>query len=447
MKNLWNSLHENFSVCPFGFLFLFFLFALSFNFQGCQKDQSTIGIDLKDRDDLLKAIFVDTITLTAHAVLEDTLNTKNLQFNFLGYLKDPVFGATTAEIFTQFIPQGNSVNFGNAPQLDSIVLTLRYTGNFYGDTLKPFAINVYRLTEDISSTETYYQNHIFKHSFDNLTYHRNFELYPKPKSKVKLDTIVEAHARIRLNDELGNLFLRNASEIASNDGFKFFFKGLYISAKPIFNDGSLVSFDFASALSGIHLYYKTDTINRHFQFLVKSGQTVKVSHYEHDYTIGNPSFVNQILNTDTLLGKYQLYVQSMGGIRTKIAFPHIQAFRDRRVVINKAELVITNIGEDLSLFPQPARLDVKRKKKGGELEPIPDYGTVYWGGVYNETKKEYRMRITRYIQDILLKDDYPSYLYLVAEKAPSDPNRLILSGTQPIDPSTRLRLELYYTEY
>ena len=445
MKNFWNFLHANFNLRIFYFPTLFLTFALLLSIKGCQKEPGSIGLDL-DRD-LLNAVFTDSITLTAYSVLEDTLNTRNLQSNFLGFIRDPVFGVTSTGIFTQFVPQGNSVNLGNNPQLDSVVLTLRYAGGVYGDTLNPFSVKVYQLTEDISSIEPYYQNYVFAHSSENLTYINDVQFYPKPKSKVKLDTIVEAHARIRLSDELGNLLLRSTAEMSSNEVFKNFFKGLYICAKPLSNNGSLVNFNLTSALSGIQLYYKNDTVASSFQFLIKSTETVRVSNYEHDYEAGDYCFVNQVFNKDSLLGKDMLYVQCMGGVKTKISFPHIKEFKDRNIVINKAELVITNIGEDLSIFPQPGNLNLYRTDTEGKPQIMPDAGTTYWGGSYDEKKKEYRFRITKYIQELILKEDSDSFVYLVANRAAADANRLILSGTNPADSAKRLRLELYYTEY
>jgi len=444
MKNFWNSIRANFNFYLTYCLAFIVSFILLISYLGCQQDPGSLGII----DDLLNATYTDTITLVAYSVKEDTLNTRNLQSNFLGFIRDPVFGITSTGIFAQFIPTGNSVNFGANPQLDSIVLTFRYSGNFYGDTLNPFSIQIFRLTEDISSSQVYYQNRIFAHASQNLTYDYDYRLAPKPKSKVKLDSLIEAHVRIRLNDELGTLLLRNTSQMISNETFKSFFKGLYICAKPLANNGSLVSFDLTSALSGIQLYYKNDTISRQFQFLIKTGETVRVSSYEHGYESGDPNFVKQVLDKDTLLGTKMLYVQCMGGVKTKIFFPYIKEFKDKNVVINKAELVVTNIGEELNLFPPSNNLNIFRIDKNGEQQYLPDFGTsAYWGGSYNESTKEYRFRITRYIQDIILREDYEPFVYLVANRAASDANRLILSGTNPENPFTRLRLEVYYTEY
>jgi hypothetical protein len=416
--------------------------------QSCKKEISSIGIDIND--DLLNAVFTDTTTLTAYSVLEDTLNTTNLISNFLGYLNDDVFGVTTASIFTQFVPAGNVVNFGNSPKLDSIVLTLRYMGDFYGDTLKPFTVKVYELTEDMQKNITYYQHHSIAHSSSNLTHNPNFLLYPTPNKKIWLDSLVASHVRIRLSDEVGNNFLQNASKMGSADAFKSFFKGLFICVESLHKQGALVNFNLTSPLTGIQLYYKNDTIARQFSFPVKVSETIRFSTYKHDYKMGNFDFINQVLQNDTTLGRKTLYVQSMGGVETKINYPYLKELKNRNIVINKAELVITNIGEDLSLYPIPPRLDIQGINPSGTIVEIPDVintTATYFGGNYNETTKEYRFRITKYIQNIILNDNFQSSIYLVARRAAADANRLILSGTNPDLHHSRLRLELYYTEY
>jgi hypothetical protein len=427
-------------------------------FQGCNKEISSIGLDLKDKDDLLNAVFTDTVTLTAYSVLEDTLNTTGLVYNYLGCFKDKIFGITTASIYAQLVPNGNNVSFGNSPTLDSIVLTLRYTGGFYGDTLNPFIIKIYELTEDIVTDKVYYQNNKIAHNSNNLT-DADFILYPKPNTKVKVDTILNAHVRIRLNKALGDHFLQNAKDLATAEVFKKFFKGLYINAEPLRNDGSLVNFTLVNALSGIQLYYheKDSTKTKQFSFLFndKDLAPVRFSNYVHEYNAGNQKFVEQIdslkpVKEREILGKEMLYVQSMGGIKTKISFPNIKAFKDKRVVINKAELVITNMGEDLHLYPNPNRLGIQGVNSSGKLVTMPDAITgnaTYFGGSYDVKTKEYKFRITRYIQELIQRDNYQPFIYLVPEGAAAYASRLILSGTNPAELSTRLRLDIYYTEY
>jgi len=452
MKNFWNFRPVNFNVRLLQFLFPILFISLLFTFQSCNKEPGSIGTNLKN--DLKNAVFSDTITLSAHSIREDTLNTTNLNSNFLGYLVDEVFGTTTAGIYTQFIPNATSYSLGDLPTVDSIVLTLRYTGGFYGDTLNPFMIKVYRLTEDISSEKTYYQNNSIKYDSKNLTEIPEFILYPKPNTKIKVDSLVDAHLRIRLDTLLGKDII---AKIKANNGqlpdaaFKEFFKGLYICPEPLANEGSLVSFSLTSIVSGIQLYYKNNNVPRKITFNIstRTKSSIRVSTYDHfDYNNASQDFKNQVLEKDSLLGREILYVQSMGGVKTKISFPNLKALRDKRIVINKAELIITNFEDNVSKYPPPARLNLQAINEKKETIFLPDYTTLdYWGGGYDKTKQEYRFRITRYIQNIILKDNLEPYIYLVVDGAARNANRLLLHGTNPPDASKRLRLEIYYTEY
>ena len=448
MKNFWNYHRANFKLRLTGNIILFLCLSLLLVFQSCKKEQNAIGLEYQE--DLLNAVFTDTTTLIAYSVLEDSLNTTGLTSNYLGYVKDDIFGTTTAGIFAQFVPQANSFNPGESPTFDSIVLTLRYSGAFFGDTLNPFIIKVYQLTEDIISTETYYSINSIAHDLsNNLTNVSEFQLYPKPNAKVKLDTVKDAHIRIRLKDELGRSFLQHIDDLQTLDKFKSFFKGLYICAEPYHGNGSMVSLTLTNALSGIQLYYKNGSERKQFSFYMNQ-ETVKFSAYKHDYESGNANFRQQVLQKDTAQGKNILYVQSMCGVKTKISFPYSQlkALKNKNIVINKAELVITNIGENSAYYPAPSKLSIQGVSKDGRIVFIPDDAVFtsesYWGGAAKDN--EYRFRITRYIQDLIQRENFKPYIYLVANRAAVDANRLIIKGTDK-ESASRLRLELYYTEY
>jgi len=443
MKNFWNCRHANFRLLLTSNFIPFLCISLLLVFQSCKKEQNTIGLELQD--DLLNATFTDTTSLIAYSVLEDTLNTTGLIFNCLGYLNDDIFGTTSAGIFAQFVPEGNSLNPGDSPTIDSIVLTLRYSGTFYGDTLNPFNIKIYQLTEDILSEKTYYQNNSIAHKSNNLTYQSQFLLYPKPTSQVMVDTLKEAHIRIRLKDELGLTFLQNTDQLQTSEKFLSFFKGLYICAESYQGNGSMVSLTLTNPLSCIKIYYKNGSEKRQFSFFM-SHETVRFSTYKHEYESGDANFIQQVLDKDTTKGKNLLYVQSMGGVKTKIAFPYLKALKNKNIVINKAELVITNIEENNIGFPAPYRLSIQGVSKDEKIVFIPDDALFtsesYWGGTKKDN--EYKFRITRYVQNIILHDEFQPFIYLVTNRAAVDANRLIIKGT---DTDARLRLDLYYTEY
>ena len=157
-------------------------------------------------------------------------------------------------------------------------------------------------------------------------------------------------------------------------------------------------------------------------------------------------------NGNDAVGEDKLYLQPTGGVKMKIGFPTIKnTFKDKNLVINRAELVITNISEDETFFFMPALLAIQGVKSNGTIAYIPDdayfTSTDYFGGTYSTSKKEYRIRITNYIQDLILRDQYKDYIYLVVSGAGIRGNRLIMGGLNPDDENTRLRLEISYTEY
>lgn len=431
-------------------------------FVSCEDELTSLGLNLRNPNDLLGTSFMDSTTLTAQSILDDTIPTTGLGSNVLGFVKDPTFGTTKASIYTQYLLNGNSVDFGSAPVLDSVVLTIR-VGGFFGDTTTALPIRVYELDQKLYSDSTYRVNSTLAHKSDNLTYDPNYSVKPSPTTRVLIDTnSYDAHLRIRLSDEFGYHFLQNSQSMVNDQVFAEFFKGLYITSDELSPNetGSLLYVNLTSSISGISIYYKKNGINKRYGLLTKS-TAVRFNNFEHDYTAGqspmNDDFVSEVINGipvngNDALGQDILYLQPTGGVKMKIGFPTIKnTFKDKNIVINRAELVISNISEDAPHFFMPALLAIQGVKSDGTITYLPDDAyfttTDYFGGSYNTSKKEYRIRITNYIQDLILRDQYKDYFYLVVSGAGVRGNRLIMGGLSPQDESKRLRLEISYTEY
>jgi hypothetical protein len=162
---------------------------------------------------------------------------------------------------------------------------------------------------------------------------------------------------------------------------------------------------------------------------------------------------NNITNPDTVLGASQLYLHPGGGINSCLKFPNIrEQFKNRRVVINRAELIITNVIPNNRGFYMPAKITVAKNSGTGSYLFLPDdavtEGDVYFGGAYNSSTNEYRFRITRYIQE-LVNTTTPDYgLTMFISGRAIFGNRLIFTGYRKGLISGRLkplRLELSYT--
>ena len=418
----------------------------------CKDEHTPIGEDILGN--LVDTEFTDTITLQAYSFLEDTINTTNTSANILGHISDPVFGKSNAGIFTQLSLSGSAVNFGNHPVIDSLILTLQLSG-YYGDTNSCVGIRVHQLNESLDSQVQYYQNSTV--SYDPTPLNYSLTGYTiRPSSTVVVDTsVLGAHLRIRLSDQFGQYLLNHQNDL--NYRFQNFLKGLYIEAvSHTGNDGYMLLTNMTSALSGMTLYYHNEDGQQQRYTLSCSENCVRFTHIDHAYsTSGSTDFIQEVLQGQASLGEQVLFIQGGGGVKTRITFPYLEntfAQFNNRVVIHRAELVITNVQPDEKIFTQPNILTLQGIRKSDNairFLPDDDYYTSanYFGGTYDASKSEYRFRITKYVQQLILQqDDWCNAMNLIVRGSAVRPHRLVLDGTSPVSPS-RLRLELTYSIY
>lgn len=418
---------------------------------GCTNQSTVIGLDLMD--DVIGTDFTDTITVEAYSVMEDTIKTSQLSSDMIGSIYDPVFGESSAAAFARFTLSGSSVNFGDSPVLDSVVLSLQISG-YYGDTLSKCNITVHNLEEELSASGNYHQDSEVAYNPSPINYSLE-GISIKPKTSVVVDTgIYNPHLRIRLSQAFGQYLIDNQEQL--NGNINSVLKGLCIKATThTGNVGYILSTNMNSALTGIIIYYHNNSASGQRYQLSCAGDNVHFSQINHNYSVSQSSdFVDQVLNGDKEIGKKVLFAQGGGGVKTKITFPHIaSAFAKEkdRVVVHRAELVITNVRPDEQFLIQPTSLTLQGiSKTDGKINFIPDddyyMGTAYFGGLYESSKKEYRFRITKYVQQQIMKSsDLENSLYLVVRGAGVRPNRLVFAGTD--DAESRLRLEISYSKY
>lgn len=418
-------------------------------FCSCKKDIDVIGLNLQD-DDILGADFTE-VSISAHSILEDSLPTKGLLNNVVGTINDPVFGQTAAGFCTQFTVSGSNTVFPKQAELDSVVLNLQYSG-YFGDTLSPIRFSVFELAEALSADQYYSNDDDPMVLPTDLVYNSTY-IRPNPTTPVKLDTATTAaHLRLRLTDEFGNRLLHlTQSQLVNATAFQNAFYGLCVRAEALGNrTGNLCYISLTSAMSGLTLYYKVGHARKSYTFPISS-DCVRYNFYTHDYTLGDMDFQRQVLQGDTTLGTQTLYLQPTGGVKTRVTFKDLkQAFEGKNVIINRAELVLTNVSADEDYFFQPYNLGLQVVNADGTTTYTPDDATLtsssYFGGIYDEKTKEYRFRITNYVQQKIKQEGSDVGLNIVVSGAGVRGNRLVFRGTDAIY-SDRARLEIYYTEY
>ncbi len=427
------------------------LFVLAILVCGCKKDIDVIGLGLQGDEDLLNADFIE-VPIEAYSMLEDSINTKNLLNNVVGDILDPVFGRTSAGFCTQFALSGTNMKFKDTDVLDSVVLTLQYSG-FFGDTLSAMSFEVYQLAAPLSASAYYSCDDQPEVSGDNLVYSAS-PVHVKPNAPVHLDTVTNtAHLRLRLDDYFGEglMGLGNAA-LSTTSSFQNAFNGLCVRAHRAGGGaGNLSYISLTSAMSGITIYYHEANTYKKYTFPVSTACT-RYNFYTHDYSQGDADFRAQVLDGNRELGQQKLYVQPTAGVRTRVDLAQLDSLLgNKNVVINRAELILTDISADASYFFQPYNLSLQVVNAVGHgVSYTPDdasyTSTSYFGGIYDKTSKEYRFRITNYVQQILKGTAAGKQLNVVISGAGVRGNRLVFRGTDP-GFSDRFRLEVYYTEY
>ena len=418
-------------------------------FCSCKKEIDVIGLNLQD-DDILGADFTE-VSISAHSILEDSLPTKGLINNVVGTINDPVFGQTTAGFCTQFTVSGSNTVFPKQAELDSVVLSLQYSG-YFGDTMSPIRFSVYELDEALTAS-AYYSNYDNPQVLPTDLVNNSVYIRPQPTTSVKIDTsTTAAHLRLRLTNSFGERLLHmTKSQLVNATAFQNAFYGLCVRAEAMpGRTGNLCYMSLTSAMTGITLYYRVGHERKKYTFPV-SGDCVRYNFYTHDYTQGNIDFQRQVLQGDSTLGQHTLYLQPTGGVKTRVTFENLnEVFGGKNVVINRADLVLTNISAEEDYFFQPYNLALQLVETDGATTITPDDASLtssnYFGGIYDEKNKEYRFRITNYVQQRLKKPDGDKGINIVVSGAGVRGNRLVFRGTDEIY-SDRARLEIYYTEY
>lgn len=418
-----------------------FLFLMIFN--SCKKAE-TVGLEVLPEEDRLQGEFTDTISIIAHTLREDSILTDERTLHILGRHNDPIFGLSTASIYTQLVLESVNPDFGTSPTLDSVVLSLAYAG-YYADIMKlggEQSFSVHRVIQDIADS---------LYSDDTREYHKiplgTFSglVDARSRSIVNGDTL-PPQMRIKLNNSFGNELLNSASLMSNDSIFLEAFKGLYItptSQSLLPGMGSLLYINPVSPYTKMTLYYhNTDTTAlQEFDFIINSG-TERFTAFKHDYST---AFDITAQLADSTLGTDKLYLQAMAGLKVKLTFPHLNNLvaNGREIAINKAELVIPVAGETTARLSPPSRIMLVKKGTDGKDKFIDDFlyeSADFFGGYYNSPEKEFKFNLPRHFQGLLNDASSDKSLYLIVLSAGSTANRCVINGTGNADKPLKLRL-------
>ncbi len=436
-----------------------------FIFSSCQKSEN-ISLNAGSAN-LINSQLVDTSTVLTTSVQDDSVNTSGLSQHPFGYLADPLFGKTEANLAFTLTPPSDNLSFGTNPTLDSAVLVLKYGDELYGDSLNSsYTVNVHQLAEKFN-TDIFYSNRkewapgslIGSRTVKSFAWRDTIQVRQIVDGAPDTLKKIVPHLRIPIDPGFINTNFINGSSanFASTTAFRNFIKGMYltINKEQSTGNGGIIFFDLATAgVSRLELYYKntgSDNLKDTNMVAFSISQNTAASNIKHDYT-GTvvKSKLNQVSDV--------IYVQGLAGLRTKLSFPFLKKLENSgNIAINKAELVVSVVdGTDAPPLPPASRLVLYRTDIAGQRQVIPDYSPSVIGAVYDKSKKRYIFNISTYIQNVLNNklEAYDLYIAPIDYSAgTSSPNispsattamRSVLGGKD--NSSYKIKLNVYYTK-
>lgn len=410
----------------------------------CRKTPEKIGSDLQPTNSLITVAFSDAHDVVSSTFTVPSLSTKMLGYTFLGNNNDPMFGIANFDFYTQFSLSTESQSWGENAVADSVVLNLVYNG-YYGDTTEYMTVRAYEILEDMYADSTYRSNMVLECDEMELA---NHVFSPRPHTII--DTVLDrGMLRIPINPALGEKFIENESELASDTKFKEFFKGLHVQCDITNAEAAICFFNLIHSYTYLRVYYHNDNDTLHYDFQVTSSDA-RYNHYYHGFDAAvNPIQFNDTVNNEIL------YVQGCAGTRAYLNFPNLQEWANslnNNVVINEAKLILTGAVTDTADYTPPAKLVVA----GAKFETdtlyaiLPDQfvGSEYFGGTYDATEGTVFFRITEYVQNVIKNGSYATEcdgLLIYVDQGSYTPRRWAFHGPQSAEADKRVRLEIVYS--
>jgi len=416
-----------------------FLIALFF-IVSCKKNDSNLGTNVLDPNDLLNSAQVDTFTLTTFTIEEDLVITDNPAYAVLGSYNDPKFGTMDANFYTQFRLSGVSPNFGDIATItiDSIMLGLEYTG-YYGD-LSAQTLEVLEMTESIDIDSTYYAFTQKNTSSTNLIEpgYENFTPDPYGVTVIGDDT-VDTQLRIRLKNSLATQMITEAasggSNFESNDNFLTYFKGLHVRVNNGIQSsgtGGIFSFNLNDPLSKMTIYYEQGGNKKTYDFLINT-DCADFNHVD----VNNSGKPVQAVLDDPTNGQKEFYDQAFKN-RELFKIPGL-ANLPKKAIIHKAELILPVQYQTGAKYAPSDELSVAVKID----DILSGIGVL---GIYDPYYKQYTIDVRLYLQALVAGCISTTELNLTPRFFFTSAKRRIFKCANSIN-KKRPKLVITYTEF
>jgi hypothetical protein len=432
----------------------------------CQMSDKELGTDILPPGDNVE-VYHDTIfEINAYPIKGEPLITSEIYYAtnrvmLLGSLEDTIFGKSTASAITQFNSPASFIPAGNM-EIDSLFLAL-YIRDFIGDKDQDLTLSVYEFTDRLYMDSLYYSDYDAEGKYNPVPLvqqiitpedGQTYELLIKDQDFIDKFLAIQSDTNYFYNDSI----------------FKDYFNGLYITAEPVSQEGTMARIELANTKTRLTMKYANDSTEvdstaerdfRYAHFTINEFSSQKINMFEHDFS---GTRLGQIINDENAITPYS-YVEGMAGVNTRFSFANLQEWMDQNpVIINSATLVFDVVPEEQSgiLYDNlPNRLMIKTLLDDNSLEQIYDFN-VLWSndatqqatrfggykkaeslGLFSDTTYTYQFRMGLHFQAMLDGTKSDNDFVLQVSDGLINPRNAVLWSNLPAN-EKRIRLEIVY---
>ncbi len=372
-------------------IFFSFIIASFLLFSACTKIvTTTVGNGIPPDGVNTKDTTLDVITKNAG----DSIISVSLGIDHtMGYMNDPIFGKTTANINAQFKPVVYPVLFERPKDqlvYDSMVLVLGYQ-SFTGDSTLPLSFRVYEIKNDFDFKDSLYSSKFEVPRQQEVTdggVPKTIDIRRLNDSIYPFGEAARGQIRIKLSASFGQKFLNTFDTFGAykNDSmYNVAFKGLQVAAEQTGN--ALIRVNLLDTNSKMALYYhytdttgKVDTAVRYFRSGTFNGASS--NYIVRDRSLPAPIGYYYPPTSDT--EDSVIYIQAGPGTYATIQIPGLATLPN--MIIHRAELIMEQVPDVVTnsdTLYNPPNLFLLAKGDSTFWFNIPGFDNP--GDVYNPT--------------------------------------------------------------
>ncbi len=435
-----------------GLLLLVILF-----FLGCKKEKNKIGLDDPNRLPS-NTYFTDTITIKSEVIqVNDAIATTNVSnggatsFLMAGAYTDPDIGKVAVESYTQLRLSEQYVELPSVTA-DSGYLFLNYS-YYYGDTLVPQTLNVYKLTDKIIAGTTYYS------TSNGIAYGASIGSIVGFKASSNTSSVLKIKIADSFLQEILEASKNNASFIEEIPG---------IALIPGDNSsGAILRIDGGSASSYLKIYYDLydDNVQRSYTLTMDNAarKFYRVTSDRSGTDLAPLSNTDTYDSISTSSINNKCYIQSLTSIRTRISFPYLanlkKAFPNMAIVDAYIMLGANSASQPEKYSPSSGLVLLRTEWNGAEWAIKKDaLSNPYYvqPNDYSQSansavkitypvEQTYTIPVRSYFQSLLLGQVPNNPVIISPALVYTEANRLVFNNNDISHTDRRLRFNVYFT--